>query len=380
MRIFKAEIGKVLYIPMFWIPVICCIVFNIGVVAVYRYAVMDYGYFSYIGKTASVTGNVLGDKFFEKLSKAEDCDEKWRLIHAVKEPENIYESYDAGERADYYIKTYRISGVAEKLFRAKYERLKPSVEKLGRTGAAFSLYAADMTVNMHNLLFGVLVRAIIAECCIIATLFMLHLFSYEHGSRTEASVYTTRTGRGIYKYKLLAGFILSVICFMVIAAVSLVGYFSIFDYSQIWDSSVSSIYNELFLEGSLITWTDFTVGGYLFAVLGMGMGLTLVFAAMGGVIGFFISDNYMGVLIFIMILLSMAVADSMFFESGRWGAYFLFQFSPVMLWFSEPQWFTDMGILSVFPFHETAGFFINVIFWGLLLMLGYKYIKRKEIL
>lgn len=382
MRILKHELKKLLCMRMLWVFVAICFMLNVGLVLGYRYKIVDYSFFSYVTNTASITGNVLGKEFSEKLSSVPDSEEKSRLKDETKNPTAIYKNYDAASLAEAYIGLYGISGIGADLLTAKYERLQSTVDHLGQEAADFSLYAADTTAEMHGLLFGIVLRAIITESCILAALIMLYLCTYEHQNKTEASVYSTKIGRGVFRYKLIAGLIISVICFVAIACMSLMFYFHVFDYSQLWDASVSSGFN--YISESIgikpfITWIPFTVMGYLWAVLGLGLGLTLVFAVMGACIGLLSRNGYMGTLLFFLLALAMMAAPYIFAETGIWSGYFLSEFSPVCLWYSSPRWLTDLGNVSVIPFHETLGILFNIIIWGILGFLAYQYIKRKDV-
>ena len=195
-------------------------------------------------------------------------------------------------------------------------------------------------------------------------------------------VYSTKTGRGIFKYKFRAGLMISAICFAAIAGVTLLVYFCVFDYSQIWNASVSSGFHyvsTMIGEKPFLTWIPFTVRGYLFAVLGLGFGLSIVFAMMGACIGFLSRNSYIGTILFFMLSLAMLAAPYAFAEAGIWSGYFAVQFLPVCLWWSFPSWLTDMGNVSVIPFHETVGILGNLVIWGIFVLLSYRYIKRKDV-
>lgn len=382
MRILKTELKKMVSMPMMWGFLAVCLMFNIGIVFLYQQKIVDYPYFSYVGDASAVAGNRVGNQFSEKLSEMPGSTEKERLVQETDNLEPVFEDYDTGKLADAYIGIYGMSGAGADILREKYERLQSSVDKLNQEKAEFSLYAAGMTAQMHDLLFGVVLRAVITECCIFAVLIMLYLCGYEYQNKTEAAVYTTKTGRRIYQYKFAAGMIWSAICFVLAAGVTLLVYFCVFDYSQLWDANVSSGFNyiaEMVGVKPFLTWIPLTVGKYLLATLGLGLALTLVFAVMGACIGFLLRNNYIGTLLFFTSALAMMAVPYMFSKAGIWSGYFLLQFTPVCLWFAQPKWFTDMGSVSVIPFHETVGIFFNMFFWGSLLFAAWQYVQRKDV-
>lgn len=381
MYLIKNELKKSMFLPMMWIFLAICLLLNICIIAGYRYKIVDYSYFSYVGSTAAVTGTTIDPAFSEKLSFLSDSAQKKRLVSEIAKSEPIYADYDTSSLAETYIQLYGISGAWANLLKAKYEKLQYAVKRLEHAHAEFSLYSASTTAQMHHLLFGIVLHAILTEACILAALMMLHLFAYEYQNKTAMVIYSTRTGRKLFKYKLGAGLIAAAVCFAVLSAVTLFVYFTVFDYLQLWNSNVSSGFNyisERIGVKPFITWLPFTVGRYLVAMLLLGLSLTLVFAMIGAVIGLLINSSYAGALVFFLLALSMMTLPYACSEAGIWVGYFLTQFFPVPLWFSSSRWLTDMGSVSVIPLHELTGILINMLLWGLLVFVSYRYVKRKD--
>ena len=382
MNLLRYELKKLLTLPMLWVLVALCLLLNLCITLGYRYKVMDYDFFSYVTETASQTGTVLGDDFTEKLSALPERPEKSRLLAETTDLSAIYEDYDATALADAYIGLYGVSGIWAELLTAKYEKLQASVGALAQCGAEFSLYGADVTTELHDLLFGVVLRAVLTEACLFGVFSMLYLLSYEQQNRTAWEVCTTKTGRGIFRYKLSAGLLAAVIGYALIAEVTLLVYFSVFDYSWLWNVSVSSGFNyvsELIGRKPFLTWVPLTVRSYLLAVLGLGLGLTLVFALMGAFIGALSPNSYMGVVLFFLLALAMMTVPYLFSETGIWGGYFVTELSPMCLWFVSPRWLTDLGSVSVLPFHETVGIGFNLLLWGLLVWGADRYNRKRDV-
>lgn len=382
MYLLKTELKKLISMPMLWVFLLICLVLNFGIIFVNQYKLVDASYFSYVGDTASVTGKVLGKEFSKKLSAMPDSANKSRLTSETQNATEVYADYDAAALADAYIGLYEISGAGAELLSEKYGKLQTAVQKLDQAGAEFSLYSAGTTVQMHQLLFGTVFRAMITESCILAVLVMLYLCTYEYQNKTELMVYATKTGRGIYKYKFCSGIMISVFYFVLIAFVTLVVYFSVFDYSGIWGSSVSSGFNfisDMIGVKPFITWIPFTVKGYLAVMLGLGLGLTLVFAMMGAFIGFAVRNSYVGTMLFFLLAMAMMTVPYIFSKAGIWSWYFLLQLTPVRIWFVIPEWLTDLGSVSVMPYHETVGIILNLLVWGSLVFGAYQYVKRKDV-
>lgn len=221
MRMIQNKLKKSIAMPMLWGFLAICLLFNICLAAGYRYKIVDYPFFSYVKNTASETGAVVGREFSQKLSSMPDSPHKNRLASDAAAIKPAFSNYDTSYLAEAYIGIYNISGAGTRLLKAKYEKLQQVVQRLDEAGAEFSLYSADMTAQMHDLFFGTMLRAIITEACILAALIMLHLCAYERQNKTEGMVYSSKTGRSVFRYKLWAGFLTAAICFFLIAAATL---------------------------------------------------------------------------------------------------------------------------------------------------------------
>lgn len=119
------------------------------------------------------------------------------------------------------------------------------------------LYAGPITHDSHQFLFGTLLRAISAESSILGVLIVLYLFGYEHMVKTELAVCTMRKGRRLWQTKAAAGIIAALLMFLALTLLSLSVYFSVWDYSGIWNANVSSQFNyiqELFVVKPFLTW------------------------------------------------------------------------------------------------------------------------------
>ena len=106
----------------------------------------------------------------------------------------------------------------------------------------------------------------------------------------------------------------------------------------------------------------------------------MIFSLFGAAIGLICKNTYIAGVLFLLVALVMLAAPYLFGETGIWGGYFIVQFLPVCLWFALPKWLTDMGGLSLIPFHETVGIIGNLVVWGLLTFaLGRRFL-RKDVL
>ncbi len=63
----------------------------------------------------------------------------------------------------------------------------------------------------------------------------------------------------------------------------------------------------------------------------------------------------------------------------RWGIYEAAMWTPFLLWWQQPQWFSDMGINAIVPWQEcrTAGVCMGASV--ILLYAGFWYFARKDL-
>ena len=172
------------------------------------------------------------------------------------------------------------------------ERGQGVVDTITAEGGKASFHAMDITIpetiahNVHQFLYGVLMRAVLTEGAVLGMLSMLFLLGYENQQRTAAGVYASCTGRKLCRCKVLAGITWALAVYLLLAAVTLGIFLLFWDWSGVWGGSVSSQFNyviDLFYPRPFFTWTDFTVGGYLAAAVGLGGLLTVVFALLAAI-------------------------------------------------------------------------------------------------
>ena len=150
------------------------------------------------------------------------------------------------------------------------------------------LYAGPVTHDAHQFLYDTLFRAVVTESLLLGMLSMLYLLGFEEQRRTVSLVCASRTGRRLYGQKVLAGLTAAVFLYILLAAVTLGIYFCLWDYSSVWEASVSSQFNyltDMLYRRPFLTWGDFTVGGYLAAQLALGAALTAAFALLAAADG-----------------------------------------------------------------------------------------------
>ncbi|MBR1659556.1 MAG: hypothetical protein IJ705_04495, partial [Oscillospiraceae bacterium] len=163
---------------------------------------------------------------------------------------------------------------------------------------------------------------------------------------------------------------------------SLVLYFTMWDYGGIWGANVSGSFNyidELVLVKPFFTWTDFTVAGYLAASLGMSASLALVCCLLACAAGLLIQNAYLAALAPVVLGGAGLLAAVRLGEHGPFPVFAAACFQPVVLWLDEVEWFTDSGTKTVIPWQEPVTAALWLLLAGAALVAAYKRFCGKDI-
>ena len=297
MNLAVYEWRKLFRLPALWAFLALCLAFNGLLIA--TLSPYDRAFFNETSQTAKALGQRVDEDFLAGLDAIPATENRDLLRQSVTGMEDIFETYDTGELSDFYAGVVEKSPLAVTWMTWKYDLLASRVEHLAQTDAALDLYAGLATYGSHQFLFGALFRAILCESAILAMLGTLYLLGYEGMHRAEGLACASRTGRKLRRVKVLAALQASAALYGLLAFCTLVPYFLLYDYSGIWNASVSSQFNyfsDMLVVRPFLTWGDFTVGQYLAAALALGAVLTAVFSLLASVCGTLVRSPYLAAL------------------------------------------------------------------------------------
>ena len=297
--------------------------------------------------------------------------------------ENVFEHYSAGEIAKAYVSNLGLTGRVAEDMRAKYDTLQAVVDEKALAGYSYSPYFGEYTYLMHINLFnglGVMGRLLLQGILLVVLLSLLGV-GYEQINHTEHSVYATKTGRRILRHKIVASLFAGIGIYMLLVTVTLAIYFSVFDFSNVWNSSVSSGFNfiEDFFSGvrPFTTWQSFTVASYLWASLAVSVGLLICFSFMGAVIGIFSKNTYVAFLMVVVLNAVCLMMPTIFSVNSL--ARYVFYHTPVWLWWNSGLWFTDGGFFTLWRNFELWGMGVSFLILAALCILSIKIFEKRNI-
>lgn len=378
-ELFYWEWKKLWSMPMFAVFLGLCILFNLFLVVANGYG---NDYVSYVSKVTAEIGGQMGADFDRELSTLTEHEYKEVLISETAGAADIFEAYQAKDILALLKGMYQLGDREETLLVSKYETLQESVALLAKEDASLDVSAAGMTYDMLSSLFQVLYRAILTESWVLAVLMALYLSCSENLLRTAHSVYCSKTGRGIQKTKYVVSALSGIASYVILNVIG-IGFFCLYwDMDTVWKASMSSQFHYRVVAMCripFITWVPMTVLEYFLAMLLLGMVVLLIFHAISFGIGMAAGDSYKAVFILAGAGIFCFLGNILAAEGASFRLYQLTEWNPIMLWWKQYKWFTDMDLESVIPWQECWEAGVCVIMSVVLLAFCRRYFSRKDI-
>lgn len=381
MRLLVWEWRKLFRLPALWVFLGLCLVLN-GVLLSAPSA-LDRAFFNHTSADAAALGQRVDEDFQAGLTTLPYTEDRDLLRQSTEGMENIFAGYDTGrELTGFYRQVMKEDPVAQEWMAWKYRLLQGRVDHLARTGAAMDLYVGPITHASHQYLWDTLFRAVVTEGLLLGLLCALYLVGHEELAGTAALTCASRTGRKLWRSKVLAALLAALGLYALLALCALGPYLVLWDYGGIWSASVSSQFNylvDMLYARPFLTWADFTVGGYFAAMVAAGGGLVAVFTLIGAAAGLTTGHTYGAAIAAAALCALMLGLSSLLANLGLWSVYLFTTFAPVNLWMSIGGWFTELGQAGAVPWQETVGLALNLLAWGGLILLALRRFARKDV-
>ncbi|NLO85607.1 MAG: hypothetical protein GX096_09295 [Clostridiales bacterium] len=380
--LIRWELKKVSSVPMFAVFLVICFCFNTLLVLSSRFDHDPDEYAAYVTDVTGEIGGQMGAAFDLAASDIPASTRRDLLIAQTRGAVDILDDYDAAQIYHVYSEVYQVSGSADERLEQKFIALGTSVKKLAELDASLSVCAAGMTKPLLDSLFGTLCRAVITQGMLLAVLIALYSCGYEGLSRTETIAYSTKTGRSVQQSKLVASAIASLAAYVLLALASLAVFEVVWELGSIWNASMSSQFYYVSSVGvsfPFLTWSPFTVGGYLLATLLLGAAVVLIFHLLGFASGLLVGNTYYGFMLgFVGCVLNFG-AIMVCGDGGLWTLYQLIQWTPISLWWGQTLWFTGLELGTVIPYQECCSAMGCLLIIGLVTLCLYLRFTKKDV-
>lgn len=381
MRLVVYEWRKLFRLPALWIFLGLSLLFNVFLIC--TLSEWDRTFFNETSADAACLGQRVDQTFCGGLEAMPETENRVALLQSVTGLEDIFETYDTSSLKNFYTDVVKTSPTAVSWMVRKYDLLAKRVDHLARTDAGMDLYAGPATQGSHQFLFGTLMRAMLGEAAMAAMLGTLYLLGYEGMHQTESLACASRIGRHLRRTKVLSSLAAAPVFLTLVAVPSLGVYFARFDYSGIWDASVSSQFNylsDMLLVRPFLTWGDFTVAGYLTAALTLGAALTAVFSLLAALCGTLVRSPYLAALVLGTLCFGGMGLTSVLGYLKLWVGYVVSCFQPTIVWLYCGGWFTELGLNAVLPWQETITVALDLLLLGAGTVLALHRFMRKDVM
>lgn len=283
-------------------------------------------------------GSVVSDEKLAILAKAwfeKNIDDiSWEEFeNNIEGAARYYELIQSSDMADAYNSLMHLEGKAAEYVQTEFRKLDGAIKEAAGQELTFF-----MPYRMHafDFISTYLLYALNLQGIVIAAIVTLYCVDMERSNRTVSTVYSTREGNKIIKNKLFASVTGSVICFLVIAAVTLAMAGCIFPVKTIMNTYVSN--PMVNLKGApCMTKEIMTIGEYVFINLGISCLLTVIYSLGSFCLGLRAKNGYYAFGILIVLLGSMKVISTAAPTSTC--MFFWTQYNPIDMALKAGTWF-----------------------------------------
>lgn len=149
---------------------------------------------------------------------------------------------------------------------------------------------------MHSFLFKTVFQHIAIESLMLIILSTALITNYEFENRTHLVTYGTARGRRLMRDKLSASVIIAALLTTFIIVITLGAYFSVFDYSNMWASSISSAFNWEYNFPN-VAWWDLSFGEFLIGAIVIVYMTMLLFSGLTFALTTLVKNSYIAAIL-----------------------------------------------------------------------------------
>lgn len=222
--------------------------------------------------------------------------------------------------------------------------------------------------NLHAVLFETYMRAILVEMILFMGIVTIYSMHFEIYQQTDEMMNTYKVGEEFYNIKLLVSAGFGLLFALLLAVLSLGLYFTVVDYSSIWDSYISSNYNlarrtlnDLYLfVYPYVTWIPMTIRQYLYICFSVVTTLSIIVNILIGGLSKIIKNS-------VALLVTIGCGAAAMYLFGNVIHFsnvleYLCKCNPVHLITKCGYWFMDYAPGDTYPFYEITTLFV----WALI--------------
>ena len=205
--------------------------------------------------------------------------------------EQTYENIDIYKMAEKDLSISPYNDNVKNIMMRNYEEFATRFQELKTNGEHKNLFFHGKTYKMHSFLFKDIFTVMIYEIMILIVLTTAFILNYEFESKTSLVVYSTKRGRDITRDKLMVALGSTVLVTTIIIGITLLIYFSVFDYSGLWGASVNNFFGQEY-NMTYMTWWRMSILKYLLAVISVVYVLGIIFCGLTFILSLLMKNTY----------------------------------------------------------------------------------------
>ncbi len=207
-----------------------------------------------------------------------------------------YAKIDLKKVAENTITQNRLSGNAANTIRIEYEKFSKRFEEMKQNEEHKEWFFAGKAYFMHSFLFKKVFLHIAIEALMFIILSTALITNYEFENRTHLVTYGTTRGRRLMRDKLRASVVTAALLTTFLLAVTLSTYFAVFDYTNLWGTSISSAFNWEY-NFPYVAWWDLSVGLFLVGAIAIVSIAMLLFSGLTFALTTLVKNSYVAAIL-----------------------------------------------------------------------------------
>ena len=298
---------------------------------------------------------------FTYLQNAKALEERYEAINLSKEKEALFEYYS-------------MPAWLENKMIVEFDGWQSRYEEIVETNE-YKQWFFLSDYRMHSELFRSLMKNLAVEGVLLVILLTAFITNYEFEHRTQLVVYTTKKGRKLLINKGVASLLVSFIVLALLFGGTLATYFSVYDYSAVWQTSISSGFNWEY-RLPYITWWDLSVGQYFGLALSILIAILVIVGLLTFTISVYVKNSYYTWIIGVLFLLAMFIAPA-YFSNGV--VLWLSSFNISLLIMNPHQYFNGGTTFMMTQYHEVWTLLIWLFIASIGMFWVIRYFNRRDV-
>lgn len=361
MNIIKYELRKVFTSPMILSFIIGLIAFN-GILVMSRFH--SRSEMRPITENVQQVGANINSESLAywqyQLDKNLIYEDMSSYIDVAVNAREIFASNKMIDRGEMVIAQIQAESTLAETIRTQYALAQDRFEAVLENGSYDYFFFDGHIHQTMSFLLNVVLKPTAIGVALLGALISAYLIGYEFDVKSAYVTYTTKVGRQLQIKKMIAINIAITVIYLLIMGITLLIYFTIYDYSGLWQVPMHSVYmsEQRF---TAVFWWDLQFWQYLLAVVLVLWFVQLILVALIFTLSKVTRNSFLLVFVFVGTVGLIYLIPSLMPRTSSWLAYSTF--NPATILFNLQNTFQ---VDNMFPHFESLTFGI----WGLCLFIS----------